>query len=183
MENKTTIDRFLETFSGKGIDSFDAKQAVGVIKSACSKIPANGEYDQAIVGNRIGQYVHAIMECGKLLASLGLVEKYQETEVEKEFARAALERAPLKGYTTDAKAKLFAQMDIDYIREKQKLIEIQAAISYIENYRTSLDKAHLHCKKIIDRNSTEERNSNDFERYSASGNNKELSWVNDDDLK
>lgn len=183
MENKTTIDKFLETFSGKGIDSFDGKLAVAAIKEACSKIPANGEYDHAVIGNRIGQYVHAIMECGKLLASLGMVEKYQETEVEKEFARAALERAPLKGYTTDAKAKLFAQMDIDYIREKQKLIEIQAAITYIENYRTSLDKAHLHCKKIIDRNSTEERFSGDFERYSASGSSKELSWVNDDDLK
>ncbi len=183
MENKTTIDKFLETFSGKGIESFDAKQAVGAIKEACGKIPANGEYDHAVIGNRIGQYVHAIMECGKLLASLGLVEKYQETEVEKEFARAALERAPLKGYTTDAKAKLFAQMDMKYIEEKQKLIEIQAAITYIENYRTSLDKAHLHCKKIIDRNSTEERFSNDFERFSANGNNKDLSWVNDDDLK
>lgn len=183
MENKTTIDKFLETFSGKGVESFDAKQAVAAIKDACGKIPANGEYDHAVIGNRIGQYVHAIMECGKLLASLGLVEKYQETEVEKEFARAALERAPLKGYTTDAKAKLFAQMDTEYIKEKQKLIEIQAAITYIENYRTSLDKAHLHCKKIIDRNTTEERFANDFERYSANGSNKELSWVNDDDLK
>jgi hypothetical protein len=181
MENKTTIDKFLETFSGKGIDSFDAKEAIAAIRSACSKIPVNGEYDQAIIGNRIGQYVHAIMECGKLLASLGLVESYQETEVEKEFARAALERAPLKGYSTDGKAKLYAQMDIGYIEEKQKLVEIQAAIMYIENYRTSLDKAHLHCKKIIDRNAVEEKFSKDFERYS--GNNKELTWVNDDDLK
>lgn len=186
MDNKTTIDKFLETFSGKGIDSFDAKQTVGIIKTACGKIPVNGEYDPAIVGNRIGQYIYAIQECGKLLASLGLVEKYQETEVEKEFACAALERAPQKGYTTDGKAKLYAQMDESYIREKQKLIEIQAAITYIENYRTSLDKAHLHCKKIIDRNATEERFANDFERFSANesiSNNKELSWVNDDDLK
>lgn len=184
MENKTTIDKFLETFSGKGIDSFDAKQTVSIIKTACGKIPANGEYDQAIIGNRIGQYVHAIMECGKLLASLGLIEKYQETEAEKEFARAALERAPIKGYTTDGKAKLYAQMDVDYIREKQKLIEIQATITYIENYRTSLDKAHLHCKKIIDRNSVEERFANDHERYSENVSvSKELSWVNDEDLK
>jgi len=183
MENKTTIDKFLETFSGKGIDSFNAQQTVAVIKSACSKIPANGEYDSAVVGNRIGQYVHAIMECGKLLASLGLVERYQETEVDKEQARAALERAPLKGFTTSADKKLYAQMDEDFLREKQKLVEIQGAIAYIENYRTSLDKAHLHCKKILDRNVTEERFSNDHERYSVSESRKEISWVNDDDLK
>lgn len=185
MENKTTIDKFLETFSGKGIDSFDAKETVSVIKTACSKIPVNGEYDPAIVGNRIGQYIYAIQECGKLLASLGLVEKYQETEVEKEQARAALERAPLKGFTTSGDKKLYAQMDEEFIKAKQKLIEIQAAIEYIENYRTSLDKAHLHCKKIIDRNVTEERFANDHERYSVSESSsmKELSWVNDDDLK
>lgn len=182
MENKTTIDKFLETFSGKGIDSFDAKQTVSVIKSACGKIPVNGEYDPAIVGNRIGQYIYAIQECGKLLASLGLVEKYQETEAEKEQARAALERAPLKGFTTSADKKLYSQMDEVYIHEKQKLIEIQAAITYIENYRTSLDKAHLHCKKILDRSSTEERFAQDHERFSVSES-KELSWVNDEDLK
>lgn len=183
MENKTTIDKFLEKFSGKGIDSFDAQQGIAIIKAACNKIPANGEYDQAIIGNRIGQYVHAIMECGKLLASLGLVEKYQETEAEKEQARAALERAPLKGFTTSGDKKLYSQMDDAYLREKQKLIEIQGVIAYIENYRTSLDKAHLHCKKVIDRCIVEEKFSNDHERYSASESNKELTWVNDDDLK
>jgi hypothetical protein len=184
MENKlTTIDKFLETFSGKGIDSFDAHQAVAVIKTACSKIPADGEYDPAIIGKRIGEYVHAIMECGKLLASLGMAEKFQETEVEKAQAIAALERAPQKGYTTAQDKKFYAQMDEDYLREKQKLVEIQGAITYIENYRTSLDKAHLHCKKIIDRSFTEERFANDHERYSASESRKEISWVNDDDLK
>lgn len=181
MEDKTTIDKFLETLSGNGIDNFDAKQAIVAIKDACSKIPVNGEYDHAIIGNRIGQYVRAIMDCGKLLASLGLVEKHQEMEVEKEFACAALERAPVRGYTTDAKAKLFAQMDIDYIKEKKKLVEIQAVIAYIENYRASLDKAQLHCKKIIDRGSTEGRISGDFEKFSVS--NKDHFWVNDDDLK
>lgn len=183
MENKTTIDKFLERFSGKGIDSFDAQQSIAAIKAACSKIPVNGEYDPAIIGNRIGQYVHAIMECGKILASLGLVEKYQETEVEKEQARAALERAPLKGFTTSGDKKLYAQMDVDYIREKEKLLEIQGVIAYIENYRTSLDKAHLHCKKIIDRNVTEQRFANDHERYPAGESRQEVSWVNDDDLK
>lgn len=184
MENKTTIEKFIETFSGKGIDSFDAGQTVLAIKSACGKIPVNGEYDPAIVGKRIGQYIYAIQECGKLLASLGLVERYQETEVEKEQARAALERAPQKGFTTSGDKKLYAQMDEDYIREKQKLVEIQAAIAYIDNYRTSLDKAHLHCKKIIDRSAVEERFAQDHERFSANeSNNKELSWVNDEDLK
>ena len=183
LQNKTTIDKFLETFTANGIDGIDARQAIYAIKEACDKIPANGEYDSAIIGNRIGQYVHAIMECGKILASLGMVEKYQETEVEKEQARAALERAPLKGFTTSADKKLYAQMDQDYINAKQKLIEIQGAITYIENYRTSLDKAHLHCKKIIDRNATEERFASDHERYSASESKKEITWVNDDDLK
>lgn len=183
MEHRTTIDKYIETFSGKGIDSFDAHRAVSVIKAACGKIPADGEYDPAIIGNRIGEYVHAIMECGKLLASLGMAEKFQETEAEKEQARAALERAPLKGFTTSQDKKLYAQMDVDYLKEKQKLIEIQGAITYIENYRTSLDKAHLHCKKIIDRSFTEERFANDHERYSASESKKDISWVNDDDLK
>jgi hypothetical protein len=183
MDNKTTIDKYLETFSSKGIDGSDANRAVGVIKSACGKIPADGEYDPAIIGNRIGEYVHAIMECGKLLASLGMAEKFQETEVEKEQAMAALERAPLKGFTTSQDKKLYSQMDADYIKEKTKLVEIQGAIEYIENYRTSLDKAHLHCKKIIDRSFTEERFANDHERYSASESKKDITWVNDDDLK
>jgi len=179
--NKTTIDNFLEKFSGKGLNNFDTQQGVAIIKAACNKIPVDGEYDPAIIGSRIGEYVHAIMECGKLLASLGIVEKYQETEVEKEQAIAALERAPLKGFTTSQDKKLYAQMDADYLKEKQKLIEIQGAIMYIENCRTSLDKAHLHCKKIIDRSLTEERFANDHERY-VSGS-KNISWVNDDDLK
>jgi len=183
MENKTTIEKFLETFSGKGIDSFAAKEAVAVIKAACDKIPVDGEYDPAIIGNRIGQYIYAIQECGKLLASLSLVEKFQETEVEKEQAMAALERAPLKGFTTSGDKKLYAQMDEEFIKSKQKLIEIQGAIMYIENYRTSLDKAHLHCKKIIDRSVTEERFAHDHERYSVSESVKELNWVKDDDLK
>lgn len=182
MENKTTIDKFLETFTGNGIDKADANQAVYVIKDVCSKIPANGEYDQAIIGERIGQYIHGIMECGKLLASLSLVEKYQETEVEKEFAMAALDRAPKLGYSTDGKSKLYAAMDEDYITEKKKLIEIRGAIMYIENYRASLDKAQLHCKKIIDRNVVEEKFAGSHERFS--GKEKEnLKWVDDKDLE
>lgn len=183
-QSENTIDKFLESFNGRALDNFDAKQAIYVIKEIAGKIPANGEYDTVIIGQRIGQYIYAIQECGKILASLGLVEKFQETEAEKEFARAALERAPLMGYKTDGKAKLYAQMDEEYVRNKQKLIEIQAVIMYIENYRTSLDKAHLHCKKIIDRSSVEERFAKDHERFSMSSEAREaVSWVNDDDLK
>lgn len=181
-QNKTTIDRFIEDFGGKGLDAFDTKRTIDVIVDICGKIPANGEYDPSIIGIRIGQYIYAIQECGKLLASLGLVEKYQETEVGKIQACAALERAAVRGYTTDSKAKLYAQMDEEYINAKNKLSEIQAVITYIDNYRTSLDKAHLHCKKIIDRSVTEERFQNDHERFATSSN-KDLSWVNDEDLK
>ncbi len=181
-QNKTTIDKFLEGFTGNGLDTFDTKRTIDVIIEVCGKIPADGEYDPVIIGSRIGEYIHAIQECGKLLASLGLVEKYQETETDKAFAFAALEKAPQRGYTTDGKAKLYAQMDEEYITAKNKLSEIQAVISYIDNYRTSLDKAQLHCKKILDRSSVEERFSRDHERFSG-GNNRELSWVNDEDLK
>ena len=181
-QGKTTIDKFLEKFSENGLDTFDAQRTISVIIDACGKIPANGEYDPIIVGNRIGEYVHAIKECGKLLASLGLVEKYQETEANKEFSRAALERAPARGYTTDGKAKLYAQMDEEYILSKNKLNEIRAVIMYIDNYRTSLDKAQLHCKKIIDRSGVEERFAQDHERFTGTEG-RELSWVNDEDLK
>lgn len=180
MENKTTIDKFLEKQS---IDSIDINRGIFIIKETCNKIPINGEYDPAIIGSRIGEFIHAIMECGKLLATLGIVEKTQETVVEMEQAQAALERAPLKGFKTSADKKLYAQMDEKFLDEKQKLIEIQGAVMYIENCRTSLDKAQLHCKKIIDRSRVEERFSNDHERYSVNGNNRELSWVNEDDLK
>jgi hypothetical protein len=178
----TTIDKFLEGFGSKGIDDFDTRQAVGIVREVCGKIPANGEYDTSIVGDRIGQYIYAIQECGKLLASLGLVEKYQETEVAKKFAEAALEKAPAKGYNTDGKAKLYAQMDEDYINAKNRLNEIQGTIEYIDNCRTSLDKAQLHCKKILDRSVVEERFAKDHERFAGS-NNSDISWVNDDSLK
>ncbi len=178
---KTTIDKFLDGFSGNGLDTFDTKQTIDIILSVCNKIPADGEYDPSIIGNRIGQYVYAIQECGKILASLGLVEKYQETEVDKKFAVAALEKAPSKGYNTDGKAKLYAQMDEDFIAAKNRLNEIQGAIEYIDNWRTSLDKAQLHCKKILDRSSVEERLAKDHERFAS--NDKEISWVNDDNLK
>lgn len=180
-QSKTTIDKFLEGFSGNGLDTYDVKKNIDVIVDICSKIPANGEYDPSIVGNRIGQYIYAIQECNKLLASLGLVEKYQETEVNKKFAIAALEKAPARGYNTDGKAKLYAQIDEDYIAAKNKLNEIQAVIMFIEGYRTSADKAHLYCKKILDRSSVEERFAKDHERFALKE--KEISWVNDDDLK
>lgn len=180
-ERKTTIDRYLDGFDGKELDNFDAKKAIYVIREVVDKIPANGEYDTAIIGMRIGEYIYAIQECGKLLASLGLVEAYQETETEKEQARAALERAVVKGYTTAGEKKLYAQMDEDYIRCKNKLHEIQAVIAYLENYRSSLDKAHLHLKKIIDRGRVEEGFANDHERFG--GNNKELQWIDENNLK
>lgn len=170
-----TIDKFLDTFNGKELDNFDAKKSIHIIKEIAGHIPQNGEYDPAIISNRIGEYIHAIQECGKILASLGLVEAYQETEVDKEEAVAALQRAVEKGYTTAGEKKLYAKMDEDYIKAKNKLNEIQAVIAYIENYRTSLDKAHLHLKKIIDRNKTEEGFSNDFERFSNGSN--EQHWI------
>jgi len=150
IEDNITIDKFIEAFGGNGLDN-NTKQTILSILDVCKKIPSNGEYDSAIIGDRIGEYIHAIMECGKLLATLGLVEKYQETEVNKEFSLAALERAPEKGFKTDGKMKLYAQMDEKYILAKNKLNEIQAWIMYVDNYRTSLDKAQLHCKKILDR--------------------------------
>lgn len=178
MAEKNTIDRFLENISGKELDSFDAKEAIMVIKSIAGKIPVNGEYDSAIIGVRIGEYIYAIQECGKILASLGLVEAFQETEVGKQEAKAALERAVSKGYNTAGERKLYAQMDEEVIEAKNKLNELRAVIMYIENYRTSLDKAHLHCKKILDRNRIEERFANDHERFGGSN-----KWINDDDLK
>lgn len=181
-QNSTTIDKFLEGFSGKGLDaSFDAKQSINMIIEVCRKIPKSGEYTSAVIGTRIGEYVFAIQECGKLLSSLGLVRDYQETEVDKAFARAALEKAPTMGYTTDGKSKLYAQMDEEYIIAKNKLSEIQAVITYIENYSKSLNLAHLHCKKIIDRDRVEERFANDHERYSIA--NKEIVWMDENDVK
>jgi len=178
---KNTIDRFLDAFDGKEIDTFDAKKIICIVKAISDKIPANGEYDPAIVGDRIGEYVYAIQECGKILASLGLVCSYQETVVEKEQAMAALVRGPQNGYTTAGEKKLYAQMDEGYIKEKNKLNEINAVIAYIENYRVSFDKAHLHLKKILDRDKVEIRSVNDHERYSLA--NKEASWVDPDSLK
>jgi hypothetical protein len=178
--NLTTIDKFLETFTGS--DTFDAKKIVKAIRDACGKIPANGEYDSAIVGKRIGEYIYAIQECGKFLASLGMVEKFQETEVDKEFAEAANVRAIEMGYTTDGKCKLYAQMDEKYIQAKKKLIEIQGAFAYIDNYRTSLDKAHLHCKKILDRNKDEFRIAPDHERFGGENDSKDLKWVDEKKL-
>ncbi len=181
MTQNNTIDKFLENFNGNGIDIFDAKKTIETIVNICGKIPVNGEYDPAIVGNRIGEYIYAIQECGKFLASLGLIEKYQETEVAKKFSLAALEKAPSKGYNTDGKAKLYAQMDDEYISAKNKLNEIQAVKDFIENYRVSLDKAQLHGKKILDRSSTEERFAKDHERFANQDTN--MSWITNDDLK
>lgn len=182
MSQNNTINKFLDNFNSKQIDNFDARQAITIIKDIADKIPANGEYDPSIIGLRIGQYIYAIQECGKLLANLGLVEKYQETETEKEFACAALERAAQRGYVTDGKSKLYAQMDEAYIGAKNKLNDIQAVIMYIESYRSSLDKAHLHCKKILDRGTAEERFAHDHEKFTL-GSNRDSSWINDDDLK
>jgi hypothetical protein len=179
-QGRTTIDKFLEGFSSNGLDAFDTKQSVDIIVGICSKIPANGEYDSSIIGDRIGQYIYAIQECGKLLASLGLVEKYQETEVKKQEGLAANERSKERGYTTASAQKFYAQTDEEYIKAKNKLSEIQGSIEYIDNWRTSLDKAHLHCKKILDRSSVEARFAKDHERFA---NNEEVSWVKDDELK
>lgn len=181
-QNNSTIDNFLENFNGKEIDPSDVKNSIGIINDICNKIPSNGEYDSSIIGPRIGQYIYAIQECGKLLASFGLVEAYQKTESDKEFSLAALERAPQRGITTDGKAKLYAQMDEKYILTKNKLSEIQAVISYIDTRRSSLDKAQLHCKKILDRSVVEERFAQDHERFS-SGKKEELHWINDENLK
>jgi hypothetical protein len=180
MAQNNTIEKFLESFDGKELDNFDAKQSILIIKEVSDHIPSNGEYDPAIVSERIGQYIHAIKECGKILASLGLVEAYQETEVDKEFSRAALERAFDKGIKTAGERKLYAQSDEQFISAKNKLNEIKAVMEYIENYRTSLNLAHLHCKKIIDRNKTEEEFAKDHERY---GGNNSVSWVKENDPK
>lgn len=182
-ESKNTIEKFLDGFNGKELDNFDAKQIIYTIRDIAEKIPANGEYDPAIIGLRIGQYIYAMQQCGKILASLGMVEAFQETEVEKEQAIAALERAPLKGYNTAAEKKLYAQMDDKFIEAKSKLNEIQAVVMYIENYKSSLDRAHLHCKKIIDRNKIEERFVNDHERFSQVYDNKDIRWIDEKDLK
>lgn len=177
-KSKNTLDTFVDGLSGKELDNFDAKTLINVVKEIADKIPANGEYDQNIISLRIGQYIYAIQECGKILASLGLVEKYQETLVDKEEATAALVRAAKNGFTTAGERKLYAKMDEEYIVAKNKLSETQAVISYIENYRTSLDKAHLHCKKIIDRNATEERFANDYEKHPINN-----GWVKEENLK
>jgi len=174
-----TIEKFLETMDGKSLDDFDAKKAIVIIKEIADKIPKNGEYDTAIIGNRIGQYIYAIQECGKVLASLGLIQAFQETEVEKSFSVAMLEKATQKGYKTAGEKKVYAQMDEDYIRAKNKLNELEAIIAYIENYRISLDKAHLHCKKIIDRGETEKRFGNEYERFPY----REEKWVDEKELK
>ena len=177
-KNKNTLDTFVDGLSGKEFDNFDAKTLINVVKDIADKIPANGEYDQNIISLRIGQYIYGIQECGKILASLGLVEKYQETQVDKEQAEAALVRAAKNGFSTAGERKLYAQMDEGYITAKNKLNEIQAVISYIENYRTSLDKAHLHCKKIIDRNVVEERFANDYEKHPMSD-----GWIKEESIK
>lgn len=177
MENKITIDKFLETFDNRGIEIGDVKQSIKSIVAATGKIPVNGEYDSAIVGNRIGEYIYAIQECGKLLTSLGLIEKYQVTQVDRAFSKAALEKAPTLGYSTDGKSKLYAQSDDDYIKEKNKLSEIQAVIMYIENYQKSLNLAHLHCKKILERNKDELRFASDHEKYSMAN------WIDEEKLK
>lgn len=168
----------IKSLLNKNALSDDAIMAsVSAIVDTCSNIPANGEYDPSIIANRIGQYIYAIQECGKVLAYLGIAEKMQEIQVEKEFSSAALDRAKEAGFTTDGKAKLFAQKDEEYLAAKQKLIEIQGAVMYVENFRTSLDKAHLHCKKIIDRNSVEEKFANEHERFPASpARPKETNW-------
>lgn len=179
MENKTTIDDFLERMSGKGIDGFDSHQGIKLIKAACSKIPVNGEYDPSIIGNRIGEYVHAIMECGKFISSIGVVEKRQQIVVEAQQAEAALTRAPLKGFTTSIDKKMYSQMDKEYILEKEKLINIQGVMSYVENCRTSLDKAHLHCKKILEHSRVENRMASDHEKHSFSG----IEWMAETEIK
>lgn len=180
MTVQNTIEKFLDNFDGKQVDSsIDFKRSIGYIKDIAAKIPVNGEYDPSIIGPRIGEYVSAILICDQLLASLGLVEAYQETEVDKEQALASLDRAVKKGYSTAGERKLYAQMDNEYIEAKNRLSEIQAMSMYIESYRSGFDKAQLHCKKIIDRSYVEQRFAGDHERFAT----EEVNWINDKDLK
>lgn len=172
---KATIEKY--------IDSFEGKTALLKVQELAALIPADGVYDPSIVCDRVGQYIVGIQECGKLLASLGLAQAYQETEVDKEEARAALERAPLKGFKTSTDKKLYAQMDEAYIEAKNRLHIIQAVVMHVENFKSSLDKAQLHGKKILDGCNMDRRFGGDHERFPYVEEKKEVQWVDEENLK
>lgn len=145
----------------------DFKDKINYIQSIVSKIPADGHYDESVVSNRVGQYIQAMLKCGELLAQLKSLCAFREIEYKREEADAALTRAPLLGYKTSSDKKMYTQMDEEVIKKANSLEEVRALIIYIENYKNSLDKAHLHCKKILDSVIKERNIANGVETFPA----------------
>ena len=131
-------------------------------------IPTDGIYDLNVVEARVGQYIVAMDRLGILISNLQMLLAQAEMEASREEKKAIIERATEKGIKTAQDRKIYAQDDEEYNKKLEKANEIKAYILYLDTRRASLERAHYHCKKILDRQIVDEKRS-DPSRYTSPG--------------
>lgn len=115
--------------TGFTIDSIDISE----IEDLVNWLPKNGALDLNIAEDALIKTLHAQDICQEIIIKIDRHISIKDGEKSKAFARAALDRAVLKGFKTAKDKECFALADDEYIDTCNELAIAKAAKKWFEN--------------------------------------------------
>jgi len=114
-------------------------------------LPKNGVMDVNIAEQGLVKTLHAINFCQEVIPKIDLIISERESNVNKAWTTAALDKAKGDGVKTAKDKEWFAQADDDYIRACNELSIARAAKKWFENKADYFTNWHYALKTFLKR--------------------------------